>query len=292
LKTSAGTRASCFAREAPCVESGEIAAGMLILPAGIAYPTVNDGHDTLPALEIRGLTKSFVGKVAVAGIDLAIPRGEFHALLGPNGAGKTTTLRIVAGLLKADAGSVRILGHDIANDAIAAKRLLAFLPDEPLLYGKLRPLEYLEFVAGLWGIEPEIAAPRADELLRWLDLHDQVDELIEGFSRGMRQKLALAGALIHDPDVMILDEPLSGLDAGAARQVKDLLVERVHKGGTIVLTTHVLEIAERLAERISIIQRGRIIAQGSLADLRERAAAEAGAGSLEDVFLKLTSAPS
>src|SRR5262249_54278443 len=138
----------------------------------------------------------------------------------------------------------------------------------------------------------EIAGPRADELLRWLDLHDEVDELIEGFSRGMRQKLALAGALIHDPDVMILDEPLSGLDAAAARQAPPPLPPPAAKAGRIVLTTHVLEIAERLAERISIIQRGRIIAQGSLSELRERAAAEAGTGSLEDVFLKLTSAPS
>jgi ABC-2 type transport system ATP-binding protein len=251
---------------------------------------LNDAPAAVPALDIQGLVKSFIGKIAVAGIDLVIPRGEFHALLGPNGAGKTTTLRIIAGLLKADAGCVRILGHDIATDPIAAKRLLAFLPDEPLLYGKLRPLEYLEFVAGLWSIEPDVAAPRAEELLRWLDLRDHVDELIEGFSRGMRQKLALAGSLIHDPQVMILDEPLSGLDAGAARQVKDLLLERVRRGGTIVLTTHILEIAERLAERISIIARGRIIAQGTLAELRDRAAAEAGAGStLEDVFLKLTS---
>jgi ABC-2 type transport system ATP-binding protein len=244
------------------------------------------------ALEIRGLTKSFVGKAAVVGLDLSIPRGQFHALLGPNGAGKTTTLRIVAGLLKPDSGSVRILGCDIASDPVAAKRSLAFLPDEPLLYGKLKPLEYLEFVAGLWGIAPGVAAPRAEELLRWLDLWDNTGELIEGFSRGMRQKLALAGALIHDPRVMILDEPLSGLDAVAARQVKDLLVERVSRGDTVVLTTHILEIAERLAERISIIQNGRIIAQGTLDELRARAATAAVDGAtLEDVFLRLTAKP-
>jgi ABC-2 type transport system ATP-binding protein len=241
------------------------------------------------ALEISGLIKQFGGKYAVDKLNLTIPRGEFHALLGPNGAGKTTTLRIVAGLLKPDAGSAVILGHDISTDPLNAKRLLAFLPDDPLLYGKLKPLEYLEFVAGLWGIEPDIAAPRAGELLRWLDLWDNANELVEGFSRGMRQKLALAGALIHDPQVMILDEPLTGLDAAAARQVKDLLLERVRQGNTIVLTTHILDMAERLAERISIIHRGKIIAQGSLEQLREQAAASAGQGvTLEEVFLELT----
>jgi ABC-2 type transport system ATP-binding protein len=240
-------------------------------------------------LAIVGLVKRFDGKVAVAGLDLTIPRGEFHALLGPNGAGKTTTLRIVAGLLRADAGSVRVLDHDIATEPIAAKRLLAFLPDDPMLYGRLKPLEYLEFVAGLWGIDPADAAPRAEELLRWLDLWRNTSEWIEGFSRGMRQKLALAGALIHEPKVMILDEPLTGIDAAAARQVKDLLVERVRQGHSVVLTTHILEVAERLAERISIIQSGRIIAQGTLAELRDRAMAAGGAdATLEDVFLTLT----
>lgn len=243
------------------------------------------------ALEIKGLSKQFGGKTAVDRLDLQIPRGEFHALLGPNGAGKTTTLRMVAGLLKADSGSASILGYNIATHPTEAKRLLAFLPDDPLLYGKLKPLEYLEFVAGLWSVEPDVAASRAEELLRWLDLWSNTGELIEGFSRGMRQKLALAGALIHDPQVMILDEPLTGLDAAAARQVKDLLLERVKKGNTIVLTTHILEMAERLAERISIIQKGKIIAQGTLDELRQLAATKAKPGqhaTLEDVFLELT----
>src|ERR1035437_3084452 len=187
-----------------------------------------------PALKITELAKSFGGKAAVNGLNLTIPCGEFHALLGPNGAGKTTTLRMVAGLLKADSGQVNILGHDVASDPLEAKRVLAFLPDDPLLYGKLRALEYLEFVAGLWAIEPQTAGPRAVELLRWLDLWSNTNELIEGFSRGMRQKLALAGALIHDPQLMILDEPLTGLDAAAARQLKDLLLERVRQGKTVV----------------------------------------------------------
>jgi ABC-2 type transport system ATP-binding protein len=238
-----------------------------------------------PALEIRGLVKKFAGRPAVDGLDLSIAPGEFHAILGPNGAGKTTTLRIVAGLLRADAGSVKVCGHDVAAAPEDAKRVLAFLPDDPLLYAKLRPLEYLEFVAGLWSLDPAVARDRANELLEWLGLAERTGELIEGFSRGMRQKLALAGALIHEPRVMILDEPLTGLDASAARQVKDLLVDRVKQGVCVILTTHILEIAERLAERISIIQRGRIVAQGTMAELRE----SAGSGAtLEDIFLEIT----
>ena len=249
----------------------------------------------VPALQIRQLLKSFEGKTAVNRLDLDIPAGQFHALLGPNGAGKTTTLRIVGGLLKADAGSVSIFGHDVATAPIEAKKLTAFLPDDPLLYGKLNSLEYLEFVAGLWGIPAEPAAKRAEELLRWLELWDHQSEYVEGFSRGMRQKLALAGALIHEPKLLILDEPLTGLDAHAARSVKDMLVDFVKRGNTVLLTTHILEIAERLAERISIIQKGRIVAQGTLDELRAHAASleggdASGNTTLEDVFLNLTEA--
>jgi ABC-2 type transport system ATP-binding protein len=240
-----------------------------------------------PALEIRGLVKRFGGRPAVEGIDLSIAPGELHAILGPNGAGKTTTLRIVAGLLKPDAGSVRVMGHDMLAAPEDAKRALSFLPDDPLLYAKLRPMEYLEFVAGLWSLDPSTARDRAQRLLEWLGLAERTGERIEGFSRGMRQKLALAGALIHEPRVMILDEPLTGLDAAAARQVKDLLVERAREGVCVILTTHILEIAERLAERISIIHRGRIVATGTMAELRDGAGA---AATLEDIFLEITRA--
>jgi ABC-2 type transport system ATP-binding protein len=239
------------------------------------------------ALDITGLSKHFGSTRAVDNLSLRIPVGELHALLGPNGAGKTTTLRIVAGLLKADSGHVSIMGHDIAEQPIAAKRVLGFLPDDPLLYDKLTALEYLEFVAGLWQVEPEQAASSAVDLLQWLDLFSRQNERIESFSRGMRQKLALAGALIHDPEVLILDEPLTGLDASTARQVKDLLVERAQSGKTVILTTHILEVAERLAGRISIIDRGRVIADGSLEELRGQAH-QSGAATLEDVFLQLT----
>jgi ABC-2 type transport system ATP-binding protein len=241
------------------------------------------------ALEVRGLRKSYGAHVAVAGLDLVIPRGEFHALLGPNGAGKTTTLRIVAGLLAADGGTVRVMGHDVRQSPLQAKRVLAFMPDDPMLYGKLDPMEYLEFVCGLGGVPPDTGRARAEQLVATLGLQDKRAERVEAFSRGMRQKLALAGALIHEPDLLILDEPLTGLDAVAARLVKDLLLERVRAGATVVLTTHILEIAERLAERISIIARGRIIAQGTLEELRRGVD---GNATLEDIFLELTRADS
>jgi ABC-2 type transport system ATP-binding protein len=236
-----------------------------------------------PALQLRSLRKAF-GRPAVDGIDLSVRRGELYALLGPNGAGKTTTLRMVTGLLAPDAGQIEVLGIDLAANPAAAKQKMAYLPDDPMLYGKLKPTEYLEFVAGLWGITPEDAEPRARRLLDWLDLSKHAHELTEGFSRGMKQKLALAGALIHEPQLLILDEPLTGLDAAAARQVKDLLVSHVNQGGTVILTTHILEVAERLAQRIGIIRQGRLIAEGTLAELRERTLG----GSLEDVFLQLT----
>ena len=238
------------------------------------------------ALAITGLTKHFGDKTAVSNLDLTIPPGQFHALLGPNGAGKTTTLRIVAGLLKPDAGQVAIFGHDTVRETEAAKRITAFLPDDPMLYGKLNPLEYLEFVAGLWAVDATRAASRAEDLLKWLELWDNRVEYTEGFSRGMRQKLALAGALIHEPKLMILDEPLTGLDARAAKAVKDMLIDFVAKGNTVVLTTHILDIAERIAERISIIEKGRIVAQGTLEELR--ALSGVAGASLEDVFLNLT----
>ncbi len=239
-----------------------------------------------PALKLSGLSKSF-GRPAVDNLDLTIHSGELYALLGPNGAGKTTTLRMVAGLLAPDAGTVELFGVNLMTDPAGAKQQLAYLPDDPLLYAKLKPTEYLEFVAGLWGIDAGVAEPRARKLLDWLDLSKHGHELIEGFSRGMKQKLALAGALIHEPRLLILDEPLTGLDAAAARQVKDLLQQHVQGGGTVILTTHILEVAERLAQRIGIIQHGRLIAQGTLDELR----AKAEGGSLEDVFLHLTGQP-
>ena len=217
-------------------------------------------------------------------LDLTVRTGEFYALLGPNGAGKTTTLRMVAGLLKPDSGSIRVECIDALADPIAAKRQMAWVSDEPMIYDKLTPLEYLEFVAGLWGVDGKTAARASAELLEWLGLTPHANERCEGFSRGMRQKVALAGALVHDPRLIILDEPLTGLDAGAARQVKDVLHARVEAGGTVIMTTHILEVAERMAQRIGVLANGRLIAEGTLAELRLRSGR---GGSLEDVFLTL-----
>lgn len=239
----------------------------------------------VPALELRSLSKSFGAKRAVHELNLTIPPGQLYALLGPNGAGKTTTLRMVAGLLRPDRGDAFVLGRSILKDPSAAKRNLAFLPDEPLLYGKLRVSEYLEFVAGLWFVPSELAAQRAAGLLRMLELWNQRHDLVETLSRGMKQKLGLAGGLIHQPRVMILDEPLTGLDAAAARAIKDLLLDYVARGNCVVLTTHIMSIAEQLAERIGIIHHGRLIAEGSLEELRERS--DSAGGTLENVFLEL-----
>ena len=239
------------------------------------------------ALQLTGITKSY-DRPAVDGLDLAVRAGEFYALLGPNGAGKTTTLRMVAGLLRPDAGEVRVFGIDALADPIAAKRLIAWVSDEPMIYDKLTPLEYLEFVSGLWGMEGAEAEAEAGELIDWLGLAPVANERCQSFSKGMRQKVALAGALVHRPRLLILDEPLTGLDAGSARQVKDVLSERVRGGVTVIMTSHILEIAERMAERIGVIDKGKLIAEGSLEDLR-RQAGRFGS-SLEDIFLDLVAA--
>ena len=236
------------------------------------------------ALSIRDLRKSF-GRPAVDGLSLHVKSGELYALLGPNGAGKTTTLRMVAGLLRQDAGSIAVFGIDTLARPLEAKRVVAWLPDDPMIYGKLSPFEYLEFVAGLWSVPATVAKARADELLHRLDLWDHRNDHCENFSRGMKQKVGLAGALVHDPRLLILDEPLTGLDAAVARQVKDILAERIAAGATVILTTHILEVAERMADRIGIIDRGRLIAEGTAAELADGVG---GSASLEQTFLSLT----
>ena len=240
------------------------------------------------ALALRALSKSF-DRPAVDALDLTVYGGEFYALVGPNGAGKTTTLRMVVGLLRPDAGSIAIDGIDALANPVAAKQVTAWLSDEPMIYDKLTPFEYLEFVAGLWRIEARAAERTARELIDWLGLAPHAHERCEGFSRGMKQKVALAGALVHDPKLIILDEPLTGLDAGSARQVKNVLRERVAAGGTVIMTTHILEVAERMADRIGVIARGRLIAEGTLDELRRKTGKETGqtATTLEDTFLTL-----
>ena len=237
-----------------------------------------------PALVIRALSKSF-DRPAVAGLDLIVRRGEFYMLLGPNGAGKTTTLRMVSGLLKPDAGAIKIFGIDALEEPVAAKQITGWVSDEPMIYDKLTPSEYLEFVAGLWNVESATAEVRAKQLIDWLGLGHVAHVRCEQFSRGMRQKVALAGALVHDPQLIILDEPLTGLDAGSARIVKTVLSERVRAGKTVIMTTHILEIAERMADRIGVISGGRLVAEGTLAELRTRVGM--GDSNLEEMFLAI-----
>ena len=239
---------------------------------------------SVPALAIAGLRKSF-DRPVVDDLDLTIKAGEFYALLGPNGAGKTTILRMVAGLLQPDAGEIAILGIDTRRDPLAAKRVTAWVSDEPMVYDRLTPLEYLEFVAGLWQIDAGAAQRKAHDLIGWLGLGPHANELCGSFSKGMLQKVALAGALVHDPRLIILDEPLTGLDAGSARQVKDVLQGLVREGVTVIMTTHILEVAERMAERIGVITHGRLIAEGTLLELRHRIGSDET--SLEDIFLDL-----
>ncbi|HEX5508577.1 MAG TPA: ABC transporter ATP-binding protein [Pseudolabrys sp.] len=236
------------------------------------------------ALAVRGLSKRF-DRPAVDALDLTIYGGEFYSLLGPNGAGKTTTLRMVAGLLRPDSGSIVVNGIDALADPVSAKRIMAWVSDEPMIYEKLTPFEYLEFVAGLWSIDGKTAESRAGELFGWLGLAPHAHERCESFSKGMRQKVALAGALVHDPRLIILDEPLTGLDAGSARQVKNVLLERVRAGGTVIMTTHILEVAERMADRIGVIAGGKLIAEGTLDELRRQTGTTAT--TLEDTFLTL-----
>src|SRR5207248_8186655 len=182
---------------------------------------------------------------AVDGLSLHVRGGEFYTLLGPNGAGKTTTLRMVTGLLKPDRGGIAVFGIDALADPVAAKQIMAWVSDEPMIYDKLTPFEYLEFIAGLWGIEARAAELRAHALMEWLGLSPHAHERCEGFSKGMRQKVALAGALVHGPRVIILDEPLTGLDAGSAGHGERVLRERVAAGGTGIMTTHTPDVGER-----------------------------------------------
>lgn len=238
------------------------------------------------ALDVRGLEKRF-GRPAVDGLNLRVRVGEFYTLLGPNGAGKTTTLRMVTGLLKPDYGSIAVFGIDALADPVEAKRIMAWLSDEPMIYDRLTPLEYLYFVAGLWSIERDVAQEKADDLLGWLGLSPYAQDRCEGLSKGMRQKVALAGALVHEPRLIILDEPFTGLDAASARLVKSVLRKRVTAGCTVIMTTHILEVAERMADRIGVMSGGKLVAEGTLSELRDQVGAESA--SLEDTFLALVS---
>lgn len=232
------------------------------------------------------MTKRYGAFTAVNRVDLDVQRGEIFGFLGPNGAGKTTTIRMVAGVLRPSAGQVLVGGDDQARHPEKAKARLGYIPDRPYLYEKLSGGEFLRFVAGLWGRTGEAVTARADRLLELFQLTPWKDELIESYSHGMRQKILISSALIHQPELIVVDEPMVGLDPRAARLLKDLFRTFCGHGGTIFLSTHTLEVAEALCDRIAIIHEGSIIALGTMDELR--AQAEAGGAHLEEIFLKVT----
>ena len=237
-------------------------------------------------LELRGVGKRYGKFTAVKSLDLTVHRGEIFGFLGPNGAGKTTTIRMVAGVLRPTAGQVLVGGDDLEATPEAAKARIGYIPDRPFLYEKLSGGEFLRFVAGLWGRDGEEVDQRIDKLLELFQLTQWRDELIESYSHGMRQKILISSALIHQPEIIVVDEPMVGLDPRSARLLKDLFRTFVANGGTIFLSTHTLEVAEALCDRIAIISGGEIIALGSMDDLR--AQAHAGGAHLEEIFLKVT----
>lgn len=238
-----------------------------------------------PMIETSALTKRYGAFTAVDCLDLIVPAGELFGFLGPNGAGKTTTMRMIAGILLPTSGTVGIAGHSLRADPLAAKRALGFIPDRPFIYEKLTGLEFLRFAAGLYGLSGAVVERRGRELLALFDLEPWQDELVESYSHGMRQKLIIAGAFVHQPPVIVVDEPMVGLDPKSAKILKDLFREYTNRGHTVMMSTHTLEVAEGMCDRIGIMQRGKLVACGTMDELR------AGTGdddALEDIFLRLT----
>ncbi|PIU83265.1 MAG: 3-dehydroquinate dehydratase [Elusimicrobia bacterium CG06_land_8_20_14_3_00_38_11] len=232
-------------------------------------------------IKLTNLTKKFKDKIAVDDINLEISSGEIFGILGPNGAGKTTTIKMISGLLKPTSGNINVCGFDIQKHPISAKKIIGLLPDTPFVYQKLTGREFLEFICGIY----EVGCEKIDEYLELFELKNAADELVESYSHGMQQKLVLAGILIRDPKVILLDEPLVGLDPKSARLVKNIYNEQSKKGTTIFLSTHILELAEKLCSRLAIIDKGKIIALGTLDELKTHTETEKN---LEDVFFRLT----
>jgi|CZCA01.1.fsa_nt_gi ABC-2 type transport system ATP-binding protein len=240
-----------------------------------------------------GLTKRFGDTLAVDSLDLHVGAGEIFGFLGPNGAGKTTSINMMIGILTPTAGRVELAGIDVAKDPLKAKAIIGYVPDQPNIYEKLTAWEFLMFVANLHEVERGRAEKKARNLLKMFDLLDRADEQLGGYSHGMKQKVVIASALLHEPKILFMDEPTVGLDPGSARLVKDILRELASEGVTVFMSTHVLEIAERMCDRVGIIQKGRLLAVGNMDDLREVAAAKGAmkhpeASTLEDLFIELT----
>ncbi|MHB1328237.1 MAG: ABC transporter ATP-binding protein [Gemmatimonadales bacterium] len=237
-------------------------------------------------IQLANLTKRYGKFTAVDQISLEIPSGTLYGLLGPNGAGKTTTMRMIAGILRPTSGSITVAGFDVVSQPMQAKQRLGFIPDRPFVYDKLTGAEFLRFVAGLYGQSGPEVEHRLDELLELFELAPWKHELTESYSHGMRQKLIISSAMVHKPDVIVVDEPMVGLDPKSARLLKDLFRGFVERGGTVLMSTHTLEVAEIMCDRIGIVFGGKIAAAGTMAEIREQTAS--GSASLEDIFLKLT----
>jgi ABC-2 type transport system ATP-binding protein len=252
----------------------------------VLAPRAEGGDARGEMLELQGVVKRYGRFTAVKSIDLTVHRGEIFGFLGPNGAGKTTTIRMVAGVLRPSDGKILIGGEDLQLNPESAKSRVGYIPDRPYLYEKLSGGEFLRFVAGLWGREGDAVEARLDRLLELFQLGQWKDELVDSYSHGMRQKLLISSALIHQPELIVVDEPMVGLDPRSARLLKDLLRTFVANGGTVFLSTHTLEVAEALCDRIAILSQGEVIALGSMDELR--AQAHAGGAHLEEIFLKVT----
>ncbi len=246
------------------------------------------------AIETHGLSRRFGAALAVDGIDLDVPAGTFFGFLGPNGAGKSTTIKMLTGLLPASSGTARVLGHDIATDGLEVKRSIGVVTDDAALYERLTGAESLTFVGRMYGLDRATVRQRAGELLELMGLDSEPRKLLVDYSHGMQKKLALAAALIHGPRLLFLDEPFEGIDVVSSRMIKRLLVDLVAKGVTVFLTSHILEIVEKLCSDVAIIHRGRLVAQGKIGELRSPLPLEGGDGvrgsSLEEVFLDLVEA--
>jgi ABC-2 type transport system ATP-binding protein len=237
-------------------------------------------------IETNNLVKKYGDKVAVNDVSLAVQAGEVFGFLGPNGAGKTTTIKMVVGLLQPTSGTVSVGGYDVQAQPLQAKAASGYVPDTPNLYAKLTARELLRFVGDLYNLDRQLVAQRTEELLRVLDLGEAADNTIDSYSHGMQQKASLAAALMHDPRVLVLDEPTVGLDPKSARLIKDILRQMADRGAAVFLSTHILEIAERMCDRIGIINKGELVAVGTMNELRSLG--KAGEVSLEDIFLSLT----
>jgi ABC-2 type transport system ATP-binding protein len=237
-------------------------------------------------IETQALVKRYGDKVAVNNISFEVQAGEVFGFLGPNGAGKTTTIKMIVGLLQPTSGTIRVAGYDVQTQPLLAKAASGYVPDTPNLYAKLTGRELLRFVGDLYSLDRQRLAQRTEELLRVLDLNEAADQTIDSYSHGMQQKASLAAALMHDPKVLVLDEPTVGLDPKSARLIKDILRQMAERGTAVFLSTHILEIAERMCDRIGIINKGELVAVGTMQELRSLG--KAGETSLEDIFLGLT----